>query len=76
MTTAPPWIVIMTGTSRPFDETRKALLQDPKTAALYLEEALEAGDTEALRRSPKPPTSTAKPSIEPYPNAATRPWKP
>ncbi|MEZ5904764.1 MAG: putative addiction module antidote protein [Geminicoccaceae bacterium] len=39
----------MNAVSRPFERTRHALLQDPELAALYLEEALEAGDTEAFK---------------------------
>lgn len=39
----------MTTASRPFERTRHAVLQDPELAALYLEEALEAGDTEAFK---------------------------
>lgn len=35
--------------SRPFGETREAILQDAETAALYLEEALAAGDREAFK---------------------------
>ncbi len=34
----------MTKNSRSFDETSKALLQDPEMAAMYLEEVLESGD--------------------------------
>lgn len=40
---------IMTTASRPFQQTRTALLHDPELAALYLEEALAAGDTEAFK---------------------------
>lgn len=32
-----------------FDETSKELLSDPETAALYLEECLEIGDTELFK---------------------------
>ena len=39
----------MSETSRSLDETRQAILQDPEAAALYLEEALEAGDMEAFK---------------------------
>ena len=39
----------MTTASRSFQQTRIALLQDPERAALYLEEALAAGDTEAFK---------------------------
>ncbi|NQZ09040.1 MAG: hypothetical protein HRT35_17935 [Algicola sp.] len=39
----------MTNNSRSFDETRKALLQDPEMAALYLEEALESEDIELIK---------------------------
>jgi probable addiction module antidote protein len=35
--------------SRPFRETQIELLKDPKAAALYLEEALAAGDTDAFK---------------------------
>ena len=39
----------MTIASRSFQQTRSVLLQDPQAAALYLEEALAAGDTEAFK---------------------------
>jgi len=39
----------MTKASRAFEKTRQTILQDPQAAALYLEEALEAGDTEAFK---------------------------
>jgi probable addiction module antidote protein len=35
--------------SRPFRATQLAQLQDPKSAALYLEEALAAGDADAFK---------------------------
>ena len=35
--------------SRPFRETQIELLKDPEAAALYLEEALAAGDTDAFK---------------------------
>jgi len=39
--------------SKSFDETRRKILQDPKSAAIYLEECLKDGDmnffTEALK---------------------------
>jgi probable addiction module antidote protein len=40
MTTAP---------GLPFRQTREAILEDAETAALYLEEALAAGDDEAFK---------------------------
>jgi hypothetical protein len=44
--------------SRPFPATLLAQLKDPQSAALYLEEALAAGDAEAFKLacaiSPKP----------------------
>jgi probable addiction module antidote protein len=39
----------MTTSSRPFRQTRNTVLHDPQTAALYLEEALAAGDTAAFK---------------------------
>ncbi|MFZ1429392.1 MAG: addiction module antidote protein [Geminicoccaceae bacterium] len=39
----------MTSASRPFQPTRNAILHDPQVAALYLEEALAAGDTGAFK---------------------------
>jgi lipopolysaccharide transport system permease protein len=39
----------MSAVSRLFAPTRQAILQDPKAAALYLEESLEAGDAEAFK---------------------------
>lgn len=39
----------MTIASRSFQQTRNAILQDPQAAALYLEEALAAGDTDAFK---------------------------
>jgi probable addiction module antidote protein len=35
--------------SRPFRDTQIALLKDPASAALYLEEALAAGDVDAFK---------------------------
>ncbi len=35
--------------SRPFRATQLAQLKDPESAALYLEEALAAGDTDAFK---------------------------
>ena len=35
--------------SRPFRDTQLKQLQDPASAALYLEEALAAGDTDAFK---------------------------
>jgi probable addiction module antidote protein len=35
--------------SRPFRDTLLKQLEDPASAALYLEEALDAGDTEAFK---------------------------
>jgi probable addiction module antidote protein len=35
--------------SRPFRDTRLKQLEDPASAALYLEEALAAGDTDAFK---------------------------
>ena len=35
--------------SQPFRQTREVILQDAETAALYLEEALAAGDREAFK---------------------------
>lgn len=39
----------MSPLSRPFGQTRNAILRDSEAAALYLEEALAAGDTEAFK---------------------------
>lgn len=39
----------MTAPTRPFRQTRAAILHDPHAAALYLEEALAAGDTGAFK---------------------------
>lgn len=39
----------MMGASRPFQATQLAQLRDPDSAALYLEEALAAGDIDAFK---------------------------
>jgi probable addiction module antidote protein len=39
----------VTAPTRPFRQTQNAILRDPETAALYLEEALAAGDTDAFK---------------------------
>ena len=39
----------MTAPARPFRQTRDAILRDPEAAALYLEESLAAGDTDAFK---------------------------
>jgi probable addiction module antidote protein len=39
----------MTAPARPFRQTRNTILRDPEAAALYLEEALAAGDTDAFK---------------------------
>jgi probable addiction module antidote protein len=39
----------MIAPARPLLQTRNAILRDPETATLYLEEALAAGDTEAFK---------------------------
>jgi probable addiction module antidote protein len=39
----------MTAPARPFRQTQNAILRDPETAALYLEESLAAGDTDAFK---------------------------
>ena len=39
----------MTAPARPFRQTRDAILRDPEAAALYLEEALADGDTDAFK---------------------------
>jgi probable addiction module antidote protein len=39
----------MTAASRPFRETQNAILRDPQKAAIYLEEALAAGDIAAFK---------------------------
>lgn len=39
----------MTEASRSFDRTRQAVLRKPEVAALYLEEALAAGDADAFK---------------------------
>jgi DNA-binding phage protein len=42
-------MVDMTAPARPFRQTRNAILRDPDAAALYLEETLAAGDTDAFK---------------------------
>ena len=39
--------------SKPFDETRKQVLSDPKVAAMYLEECLADGDIELFKAALK-----------------------
>jgi probable addiction module antidote protein len=40
---------VMTAASRPFRQTQNAILRDPQTAAIYLKEALAAGDIAAFK---------------------------
>ncbi|MCJ8269502.1 MAG: hypothetical protein MJK04_08875 [Psychrosphaera sp.] len=39
----------MTNNSRSFDQTSKALLQDPEMVEIYLKEVFESGDIELLK---------------------------